>query len=329
MGESFQDTAPSAKPAEDRLDSWKEIAAYLNRDVTTVQRWEKREGMPVHRHQHDKLGSVYASRAELDGWTQGRRLPAASENGQDFLAQSPAALPARPEIAASTTKWMIVLRLAAVIAVLAIGGMLWLRKTEYFWRNPIAGARFQTVADFDGVAEAAAVSRDGHFVAFLSDRDGQMDVWVTQAGSGEFHNLTRASTPELVNPSVRTMGFSPDGSLITFWVRKKGSGNSGDIGIWAVPTLGGQPRPYLDGVAEYDWSRDGTRLVYHTPGPGDPMFVSDSGKRAEGRAIFTAPAGLHCHFPLWASDAAFIYFVQGRSAGQVGHLARPAKRGNS
>jgi hypothetical protein len=25
-----------------RLESWKEIAAYLGRDVTTVQRWEKR-----------------------------------------------------------------------------------------------------------------------------------------------------------------------------------------------------------------------------------------------------------------------------------------------
>ena len=46
----------------DRLDSWKEIAAYLDRDVTTVQRWEKREAMPVRRHLHDKAGSVYASR---------------------------------------------------------------------------------------------------------------------------------------------------------------------------------------------------------------------------------------------------------------------------
>ena len=38
----------------DRLDSWKEIAGYLKRYVTTVQRWEKREGMPVHRHLHDR-----------------------------------------------------------------------------------------------------------------------------------------------------------------------------------------------------------------------------------------------------------------------------------
>jgi Tol biopolymer transport system component len=310
MGDSFPGTTPPVKPPEDRLDSWKEIAAYLNRDVTTVQRWEKREGMPVHRHLHDKLGSVYASRAELDGWARGRKLPTASENGDEAPSPIPAALPPLP--ARSTPmKWKIVLPVAVVIAAMAIGGILWLRKTEYFWRNPIAAARFQTVADFDGVAEAAAVSRDGHFVAFLSDRDGQMDVWVTQAGSGEFHNLTRGSAPELVNPSVRTMGFSPDGSLVTFWGRKKDSASAGDIGIWAVPTLGGQPRPYLDGVAEFDWSRDGSRLVYHTPGPGDPMFVSDGGRRSEGRPLFTAPAGLHCHFPLWASDAAFIYFVQG------------------
>ena len=185
------------------------------------------------------------------------------------------------------------------------------RRTEYFWRNPIADARFQTVTDFDGVEQAAAVSRDGQFVAFLSDRDGQMDVWVTQVGSGQFHNLTRGSTPELVNPSIRTLGFSPDGSLVTFWVRKPDGSSGGDISIWAVPTLGGQPKPYLEGVAEFDWSHDGSRLAYHTPGPGDPLFVSDGSRQPEDRPIFTAPAGLHSHFPLWAPDAAFIYFVQG------------------
>ena len=61
-------------PSESRrLDSWKEIAAYLSRDVTTVQRWEKREGMPVYRHVHDKRGSVYAVPEELDAWREQRR----------------------------------------------------------------------------------------------------------------------------------------------------------------------------------------------------------------------------------------------------------------
>ena len=51
-----------------RLESWKEIASYLGRDVTTVRRWEKREGLPVYRLQHSKLGSVYAYTLELDAW---------------------------------------------------------------------------------------------------------------------------------------------------------------------------------------------------------------------------------------------------------------------
>jgi Tol biopolymer transport system component len=328
MGEPIPGVPPTARPSEDRLDSWKEIAAYLNRDVTTVQRWEKREGMPVYRHVHDKMGSVYASRAELDAWARSRNLRAEQENGSDAPSLNSPAEPRRWAIWTSLTKWTIVLPLAAG-AALAIGASLWLHRTEYFWRNPIAGARFQTVTDFDGVQQAAAVSRDGQFVAFLSDRDGPMDVWVTQVGSGQFHNLTRGSAPELVNPSVRTLGFSPDGAFVTFWVRKQNGASGGDIGIWAVPTLGGQPKPYLESVAEFDWTRDGSRLVYHTPGPGDPMFVSDGSERSGGRLIFTAPAGLHCHFPLWAPDAAFIYFVQGVLPDKLDIWRIPARGGTA
>jgi len=66
----------TVNPAE-RLDSWKEIAAYLRRDVRTVQRWEKKEGLPVYRHQHEKLGSVYAFPGELSQWLNTRQPPAA------------------------------------------------------------------------------------------------------------------------------------------------------------------------------------------------------------------------------------------------------------
>lgn len=55
-----------------RLDSWKEIAGYLNRGTRTVQRWEREAGLPVHRLQHERLGSVYAWQAELDAWWKSR-----------------------------------------------------------------------------------------------------------------------------------------------------------------------------------------------------------------------------------------------------------------
>ena len=56
------------KKSEKRLNSWKEIAAFLQKDVRTVQRWEKNEGLPVHRKPHDKLSSVYAYEPELEAW---------------------------------------------------------------------------------------------------------------------------------------------------------------------------------------------------------------------------------------------------------------------
>jgi len=76
----MKDPSPVSSPGltdqlvEVPLDSWKEIATYVKRDVSTVQRWEKREGMPIHRHVHDKRGSVYAFSSELDAWLQTRRL---------------------------------------------------------------------------------------------------------------------------------------------------------------------------------------------------------------------------------------------------------------
>lgn len=56
------------RDAHGRLDSWKEIAVYFSRSVRCVQRWERLEAMPVHRHQHRRGSSVYAYRYELDKW---------------------------------------------------------------------------------------------------------------------------------------------------------------------------------------------------------------------------------------------------------------------
>ena len=70
MGKSQQEQEkpPSDGRLSGRLDSWKEIAAYLDRDVRTVYRWERKEDLPVHRHVHDKRGTVYAYRSEVDAW---------------------------------------------------------------------------------------------------------------------------------------------------------------------------------------------------------------------------------------------------------------------
>jgi hypothetical protein len=56
----------------DRLGSWKDIANHLNRNPRTVQRWERVEAMPVHRHVHEKGSSVYAFTEEVDAWQRSR-----------------------------------------------------------------------------------------------------------------------------------------------------------------------------------------------------------------------------------------------------------------
>jgi TolB-like protein/Tfp pilus assembly protein PilF len=124
MGQALPDTPPSVRPPEDRLDSWKEIATYLKRDVTTVQRWEKREGMPVHRHQHGRMGSVYAFSSEIDSWVQGRRLRLEDEE-EPVRAETPVdvAVEAEPGRTALANRWLL-LGLAAALGLLACAYVL-------------------------------------------------------------------------------------------------------------------------------------------------------------------------------------------------------------
>ncbi len=74
MPENGVPPSPEGAPLpEKKLVSWKEIAAHLGREVRTVQRWEKTEGLPVHRHEHQKKSTVYAYPSELDEWIRKRQ----------------------------------------------------------------------------------------------------------------------------------------------------------------------------------------------------------------------------------------------------------------
>ena len=90
---------PEREPPGRLLDSWKEIAGYLNRHVTTVRRWEKQEDLPVHRHLHAKIGSVYAYASELDWWVGRRRYEAPFVDAPRSGEPSPGRLPPPPSLA--------------------------------------------------------------------------------------------------------------------------------------------------------------------------------------------------------------------------------------
>lgn len=102
------------RPSEghDRLDSWKEIAVYLGREVRTVQGWEKNEGLPIHRHQHARQGSVYALQSELDAWRTARNAVAGAP-------EAPSA--AHIEESTRNRRWLV---LGTLVAVILVAGAL-------------------------------------------------------------------------------------------------------------------------------------------------------------------------------------------------------------
>ena len=214
--------------------------------------------------------------------------------------------------ATRTSKRLAWLVAAAVVVAGAVLG--WWRWSDASPRDPLIGATFKRLTDWDGAEQQVAISRDGKFVAFISNRSGTWDAWVGQIGSDSFSNLTNGREPALRIHEVPDVGFTPDGSLVTLWVRLTDPVNGVQSGGWTVPTIGGQLRPYMDryapNVAGADWSPDGKRLVYQTGSPGDPMFVHDQ-EQNTGRQILVSNPGVHNHFPVWSPDGSFIYFVRG------------------
>lgn len=63
---------PPSNTPQKALNSWKEIAAHLERSERTVRRWEATEGLPVHRRKHKRQDTVLAYRHELDVWCRQR-----------------------------------------------------------------------------------------------------------------------------------------------------------------------------------------------------------------------------------------------------------------
>ncbi len=166
--------------------------------------------------------------------------------------------------------------------------------------SPLANATFTRLTDFEGVERDAAISPDGRFVAFLSNRSGPLDIWVSQVETGGAVNLTQGKTGNL-DGLTRALGFSGDGSQIWF--------HEADVmtPLRILPLMGGAPRVFLARSPvktppwNAAWSPDGNRLVYHTANGGDPMFVTDQ-TGAGPHQIFISDSGIHNHYPVWSRD---------------------------
>jgi len=146
-------------PAPNHLNSWKEIAAYLGTSVRTVQRWEASEGLPVHRHEHAVLGTVYAYRSEIDTWLESR----SRRMEQDAAITSPA----QPVLKAAPIRRLVVLPFRLLgpdpeIEFLCLGladaiSASLLNIEALVVRSPLVAARYTGGTDLKRIAEAVGV----------------------------------------------------------------------------------------------------------------------------------------------------------------------------
>jgi Tol biopolymer transport system component len=200
------------------------------------------------------------------------------------------------------------------------------------WTNPLENAQFTRLTDFDGSELDAALSPDGRFVAFLSDRDGPFDAFVGQVGVGTFVNMTKGRFPELFHEQLRSIGFSGDGSEV--WLRVSATDPTSKTvesighGIWMIPTMGGTPRHFLERANVAVWSPDGSKIVYFEPRPGDPIFVADR-QGANPRQIYASRPGEHTHYESWSPDSKYIYFTRGFRVTEMDVWRVPADGGKA
>jgi len=293
---------PNAEPLpgpEDRLDSWKEIAAYLKRGVRTVQRWERLNGLPVHRLELDRQGAVYAYKPELDAWWESRRQSAA--------APSP---PVR------RIPWRLALPAGLAVLACAVGALVWWKWTG---ANPDAPPVFSPIpltSDL-GQESAPTFSPDGRQVAYCWDGPDQdnYDIYVKMIGAESALRLTTGPDAEM-GPA-----WSPDGSQIAFF-RSVGQGKAQ---IVVVPPLGGPQRVIAEiprGPVRMSWSPDG-RWIACAEATGRAAALIAIDTRSGGKRRLTQPRqDFYDLQPAVAPDGSSLVFV--RRTGSVPVLYRLA-----
>ncbi len=224
-------------------------------------------------------------------------------------------------------RWAPIGWIAALVLASAVGITWRLWVNDYFWQNPLADARPVRLTDFEGEEVDAAISPDGKFMVFLSNRDGPLDVFVSQIGSGAFTNLTKGDFRPPSWAMVRETGFSGDGEQVWFMRQTPGSltDHFHPDGTHDGRHSEALPRSWVgsDLVARRE---DASRITRRIPAI---RSSSRTGTRAIPRRSSPAEPGVHCHFLIWSRDGRFIYFVKGTPTTDMDIWRIPARGGNA
>ena len=147
-----------------------------------------------------------------------------------------------------------------------------------------------------GWTDYPAISPDGRFVAYASDRsgDGNLDIWIQQIPGGAPVRLTRHAADD-VDPS-----FSADGSRIAFQSSRGGGG------IYVTPTLGGDERLFAERGFSPRFSPDGRWIAYGvSESAGSQIYLAPA---AGGTATKLAPGFYLASAPVWSPAGRDVLF---------------------
>ena len=185
------------EPIEDRLDSWKEIAAYLGRGIRTVQRWEREEGLPVHRLVHEKRGTIYARREELAAWWESRRLTLTAPLTSSAGAASAAPRLERLTWTTALTSWPALSSDARLIAYVSDDGQD--GTTPQIWIRQIGGSALRLTSG-DREYSHLSFSPDNTRIIFTATDHSGANVYEVPALGGELRILQRGATRGQLSP---------------------------------------------------------------------------------------------------------------------------------
>jgi Tol biopolymer transport system component len=287
----------SSEPPNERLDSWKEIAAHLGRGVRTVQRWEREEGLPVHRLAHDRGGNVYARREELAAWWGSRRRTLAVQTPEQAQADAKPAVPRleRATLTSGMTAWPALSSDARFIGFISDGGID--GTTPQIWIQQIGGSALRlTTGD-----------RQYSHLSFSPDDTRIIFTGTDEAGQNVYEMPTLGGEPRLLQRDARFGAVAPDGRWLACVPRDGVAVRVAARGGVGFRTIASE----LVDVSCVTWTSDSRSVIVHArrgpalepdwwivPVDGGPLVNTGVTRLFREAGMFTLPSGV-----AWVDDS--------------------------
>jgi Tol biopolymer transport system component len=249
---------------ERRLDTWKQIAEYLKKDVRTVIRWEKDRSLPVHRIPGQKRSSVYAWTSEIDLWLHGGADEPSRTSGpaEEVANEVETAVAIAPGRSRSLGRALIAL---VSLFLLAVGASV-----LAFWPRPGLPHLGKSVQITSDGRDKGRLAVGGDALFFESAGGLSTITRIDQSGR------LRSFVP-FARGDFRLQDVSPDGSKLLAVAQVP---QEIDGPLWVIPSDGGPPRRLADlNASTAAWSPDGRQLAYVTPARELYLASSEGAKR--------------------------------------------------